>query len=183
MALKLAYVAFLPTYSAGIDGALRGKARAFGETAAAVDVIVVNRHRAGRHGGMRFVVRSRHSPGPSGYPATVLRRYRLIERAVDLDAYDVVILRYPAADPSGPLFAPSTQVVAEHHSNTIAEMQSYSTMRLPPTERLMKRVRLDLERRYGAKVLGAAAGLIGVTEEITRLELKRVTVDDGRQRY
>ena len=85
----------------------------------------------------------------------------------------MVILRYPAADPSGPGLVSRLPVVTEHHSWTLAEMASYESSRVSFGARQMKRVRHRMELKYGEAILRNSRGLIAVTDEIRQHELER----------
>jgi glycosyltransferase involved in cell wall biosynthesis len=173
MAMRVAFVAFLPKRSSGVERTLREKARVFASLRAEVDVVVVNGWQDSVEGNLRHVRFAPRMPNLLRYLWTVFGRYRLIEQSVDLASYDLVILRYPAADPSGRRFTRKFPTVAEHHTRAIPEMESYRPTSLSRAERFMKTVRLRLERRFGHLVLRNCRGLIGVTDEIRLHELDR----------
>lgn len=172
--LRLAFVAFLPKRSVGVERTLREKALAFEEIGANVDVVVVNSWTDKVEGNLRYVRFAPRLPAFIRYPLTVFCRYRLIEKAVDLAPYDAVILRYPAADRSGPRFVSKLPVITEHHSRMLPEMLSYDLASVPPAQRILKRVRRRLERKYGGQILRNCRGIIAVTDEIRNDEQKRV---------
>lgn len=87
MVLKLAYVAFLPIYSAGVERALGEKAQALSETDAEVDVIAVNRHRNGRSGDVPV---GTALSGGIDSSAIVMSMRRLTGEGADLHAFGYV---------------------------------------------------------------------------------------------
>ncbi len=175
--MKIAYVVLLPHRTVGVERALEEKAAVLSRLSDGIDVIAVNRWRTGIESGVRYVRFGRGFPSPVRYLLSVLRRYRLIEKAVDLTAYDAVILRYPGADISGPAFAKRWPIVTEHHTRIVPEMESFREFPLPIAERVMKRVRLALERRYGVRIMARCRGIIAVTDEIREYELGRAGRD------
>ncbi len=101
-------------------------------------------------------------------------RFATIERHVDLSRYDYVILRYPTADPSGLGFVRRHRVITEHHSNELSEL-AVNTFTTPTrVKQAFAAWSWLCEQTLGARILGHCHGLIGVTEEITQLELARL---------
>lgn len=184
--MRIAYVVLLPHRTVGVERTLREKAAVLSRLSEGIDVIAVNRWRDGVEEGVRFIRFAPRLPSPLRYPLSVLSRYRLIEKSVDLAAYDAVILRYPGADPTGPSFTKRWPIITEHHTRLVPEMESFLSFELPRAERIMKRVRLFLERRYGERTVSGCRGIIAVTDEIRDYELGRagrpvpaITVPNG----
>lgn len=185
--MKLAFVAFLPERSPGVEMTLRAKARAFASLGVDVDLFAISdKWRQTADDLISFRPVAGWSTGRLHYPLEVFFRYIMIEKAVALSSYDLVILRYPGADFSGAGFSRRYPVVTEHHSRTVSEMRLASQSASSPVARGMKRVRLGLEQRYGSRMLEKARGLIGVTDEIRLAEVWRagrelpsITVTNG----
>jgi glycosyltransferase involved in cell wall biosynthesis len=111
---------------------------------------------------------------PFNYFDYFFYRYKIIEKSIDLQKYDFIILRYPAGDPSGMEFTSRYNVITEHHTKEIQEYLSHLEGKLPFIIKTLKRIRLKLEIRYGHKILGQVKGIICVTDEIRNAELSRI---------
>jgi len=111
---------------------------------------------------------------PFNYYDYFFRRYKIIEKSIDLQRYDYIILRYPAGDSSGIDFTSRYNVITEHHTKEIPEYLSHLEGKLPFIIRNLKRIRLKLEIRYGHKILEQVKGIICVTDEIRNAELNRI---------
>ena len=112
-------------------------------------------------------------PLPLNYYNFIFRRYSLISRSVDLDKYKYIILRYSGGDATGVHFFSKFSVVSEHHSLELPEFRSRLQAKLPGYIRFLKKIRMNLEQKYGYEMLGLAKGIIGVTREITNYEINR----------
>ena len=111
---------------------------------------------------------------PFNYYDYFFRRYNIIEKSIDLQRYDFVILRYPVGDPSGIEFALRYNVITEHHTKEIPEYLSHLEGKLPFIIKTLKKIRLKLETRYGNKILEQVKGIVCVTDEIREFELSRI---------
>jgi len=101
------------------------------------------------------------------------RRYPLISKNAHLDKYLHIILRYSGGDATGVHFFSKFSVVSEHHSLELPEFRSRLRAKLPSSIRFLKKIRMNLEQKYGCEILGLAKGIIGVTREITNYEIDR----------
>jgi len=110
---------------------------------------------------------------PLNYYNFIFRRYHLISRSVDLDQYKYIILRYSGGDATGIHFFSKFSIISEHHSLELPELKSRLRAKLPNYIRFLKKIRMNLEQKYGSKILGLAKGIIGVTREITNYEADR----------
>jgi hypothetical protein len=104
------------------------------------------------------------------YYEHLFRRYRLIERSIDLDSYDCIILRYPLADKTGIAFTSRYQVITEHHSNERSEVASRMAMASSILEKRVRKLILSQEQRYAVPILSNCRGIIAVTDEIRAVE-------------
>ena len=175
--MRMAYIVFMPSHIAGIEGSIRGKAEAWAAMGADVDVIVLNPDIASSDGPVRLVRANAGRTRVGRFRRSLFSRFDVIERSLDIGAYDLVFLRYPCADSSGLPFMRKYPVVLEFHSAMLAEMNSHLDSPLPLPVRAVKHIRIDLERRHGPNILQNAHGIIGVTDEICRLELERAGAD------
>ena len=113
------------------------------------------------------------SAGPCSVPARAKRwfalrksYYKWLSQACS--EYDLVLLRHTTCDPFRASFIKETKipVFSVHHSLEVPELKSR-----PGVEGWM---RSALETRLGTASIGAAAGIVAVTEEIRDYELSRV---------
>ena len=171
--MRLAYIVFMPNPIAGIERSVRGKAEAWSGLNAGVDVVVLNPDVEKQDGVVRLVRIDASANRFLRYRQTVMARYDIIERSFDFDAYDLVFLRYPCADSSGLALMRKYPIVLEYHSAMLAEMMSHLESSISVPVRVVKHLRVLLERRHGPEILQHARGIIGVTDEICRMELER----------
>jgi hypothetical protein len=97
-------------------------------------------------------------------------KYKLISRAIDFDPYDIVVLRYPRVDDlacRGFYESLGHKIITEHHTNEV--FQLLHSWKLDPSFLL----RFILENKNASPMLSRVAGLIGVTDEIRKLELEK----------
>ena len=85
-----------------------------------------------------------------------------------LKQYDAIVTRWPIPTPSFLKAVQSYKIFTEHHSKELDEIAL--TRGLKP---FMRRI---WEKRCGPRILRAAQGIIGVTDEIRRYELERAGV-------
>ncbi|UCF19046.1 MAG: hypothetical protein JSU87_14110 [Gemmatimonadota bacterium] len=136
-----------------------------------LQIIVINPSLERERGALKHVRVPRNSlTNRLGY---ALRRFRLIEDAIDCDAYDLLLLRYPMADGEAAKFAGRHKVVSEHHTKEVEERRAQLRSHLPYLQRLHKRVSLQQEVRYGPRYLGRCTGIVAVSDETRLYQLNR----------
>ncbi len=80
--------------------------------------------------------------------------------------YDAILVRHPLGDPLLPHFIKHLDnTFTIHHTNELGEINR--------TESLAKRIQYAIEKRAGKTVLASTRGIVGLTEEILRAELRR----------
>jgi len=92
-----------------------------------------------------------------------------IKKYIPLEKYDFLILRYPLVDGIGSIkFSKDYghKIYTEHHTDEISELYSVG--------RFFDIVRMWIEKAYSGTFLSNVKGIIGVTEEITKLQLKKI---------
>lgn len=110
----------------------------------------------------------------ASYCRAQLARYRVIAQALSDFDLDTIVMRYAGADLSAMRFFRNRTVITEHHSNELEEGKA--TLRYKRgLGRHLKRLRYQLEKRYGDRTRSAAKGIIGVTEELRDLEIGRAS--------
>src|SRR5579864_6914702 len=107
----------------GVSNALAGQARAAATTGTALDVLIVGPTRDDVERGVRYV---KHAPIPPRLrrASRLLKAHWLATAAPELDAYDVVFLRYPTAIDLAPLRflrRSKSRVVTVHHAKEVRE--------------------------------------------------------------
>jgi len=152
---------------AGVENAMAGQARAAAETGTPLDVIIVNATRSGRENGVLYM---RHAPVHDRLRRlSRLMKARLLSTVRELDAYDVIFLRYPTAvdiDPLRFLRTTRARVATVHHAKEVSEQ--LATSRSPGIV-----VRAGLEYVQGRRVLQHVDGIVAVTDEIRDFQLAR----------
>ncbi|MBC2694672.1 MAG: glycosyltransferase family 4 protein [Desulfobacteraceae bacterium] len=175
--MKVAFIDFIKENSPGLGK--RMNALADGARQAGIDNVdfyYLNRLKHDTGGIVRYI-KFREKIFPFNYFDFFFRRYRIIEKSVNLKRYDFIILRYPFGDPSGVKFTLKYNTITVHHSLEISRYKSYLKEKLSPLIRGLKIIRLKLEILFGPKILEHAKGIIGVTDEIRKAELSRINND------
>lgn len=152
---------------AGVDRAMAGQARAAEETGTPLDVVVVNAAKSGRENGVLYV---QHARVPERLRrASRLAKARLLASVRELDAYDVIFLRYPTAidlDPLRFVRRSRARVVTVHHAKEVNEQ--LATSRSAGTL-----ARAAMEYVQGRRIVRNVDGIIGVTDEIRDYQVAR----------
>lgn len=152
---------------AGIDKAMMGQARAAAALGAPFDVLVVGPDRSGVEGGVRYL---RYAPVPPSLTRiSRLTKARLLASVRELDAYDVIFLRYPTAvdlDPLRFLHRTRARVATVHHAKELVEQ--LASGRSPGIL-----ARAAIEYVQGRRILRRVDGIVGVTDEIRDYQIAR----------
>jgi hypothetical protein len=170
---RIAYINFAEYPSRNIEKKI--SAMAMGAHDAGIsnfDFLYINGEKHDMSGSVKYI-KYPDFPLRLNYYNFIFRRYPLISRSVDLDKYQYIILRYSGGDATGVHFFSEFSVVSEHHSLELPEFKSKLRADLPIYMRFLKKTRMNLEKKYGSKILGLAKGIIGVTSEITKYEVDR----------
>ena len=172
--MKIAYVILIGSNKIGVEKAIKEKANALISIGATnVDFIVLNPTRNQKDGIVKYIQYKRKI-FPLTYYNRIFKRYSIIEENVNLNKYDYIILRYANADKSGIDFVNTYNIITEHHTDEISEYLSKLNTKLSNVLRINQKIRLNLERKYGAAILQGCKGLIAVTDEIRKVELNRI---------
>jgi hypothetical protein len=165
--LRIAYVQLLlGNELSGVAHAIAGQAKASRDAGLPIDFWIVNPVREGIENGINY---TRFEASRLGTRATRLFKSRLLARVRQFDNYDVAFVRYPLAVDLDPLaFRRSRRgrIVTVHHTKEVDEILSGGW-----TAGTMSRA--ALESINGRRILSQVDGVIGVTEEIRRYEIKR----------
>jgi len=172
--MNIAYINFAKDDSPGIEKRILEMAQ--GAKNASVENLHFINLNSSRHetGGLIELIKFKQKIIPFNYYDFIFCRYKIIEKNINLQKYDFIILRYPAGDPSGIEFTSQYNVITEHHTTEIQEYLSHLEGKLPFIIKVLKRIRLKLEIRYGHKILERVKGIICVTDEIRNAELNRI---------
>jgi len=172
--MNIAYIYFAKDDSPGVEN--RMFAMAQGAKNACLENIHFINLNILKHGTNRLIefIKFKQKKFPLNYYDYFFRRYKILEKSINLQRYDFIILRYPAGDPSGIKFTSRYNVITEHHTKEIPEYLSQLEGKLPFIIKTLKRIRLKLEIQNGYKILKQAKGIICVTDEIRNAELSRV---------
>lgn len=173
--MRIAHVNLLVRPTIGVEKKLAAQSTALDELGIDdFDIYVLNTRIDDRVGRLRYV------RVPSRSPMDRLRlgisRFDVIRTAADWSPYDVLILRYPFADRGAPRFAAHFPVVSEHHTKEIEERRALLGSPLPFSHRAFLHLSLHMERKEGPRFLRHTSGIIGISDEVRRYELRRAGV-------
>ena len=151
----------------GVEKKLGEQAKAVTELGLDMDILHFDFSRQLDNEGVQFCKREE---GICGELLSVLFRYACVPEYIDMDKYDLMVLRYSGADFS--LFRDflrnnATRIVTEHHTKELPEALTYNTT-LP-----QKLITLFMERVLGPIIIRRCAGLIANCEEVKAYELRR----------
>lgn len=180
--MKVAYVALLPTRSIGIERHIEARAAAAHvEGIDDIDFYIIGEQGLGKNDtkNSKHLIRipydsTKHS---IQYINNLFFRFRELSKIKDFSNYDKIVLRYTGADPSYNEFVKNYSVITEHHTNILSEMRAKTKADFSWVEKQIKKIRFFMEQRYGPNLISKCSGLIGVTNEIRKMELDRSKAD------
>ncbi len=168
--MKIAHINyFANTVPAGVAKKIQQQAKAAKKLAIDMDFLIVNPSIEADEDNLKFIKfqtisKSRVFSGIERY----FFQFYLLEKNIDFDQYDYIILRYPGVGLAGMHFVKKFgyKMITEHHSNKVAELKIQK-------KNLSMMLTIFLENTYAPKFLSKIKGLIGVTNEIREIELNK----------
>lgn len=95
-----------------------------------------------------------------------------------MDNYDYILLRYPMADKSGFGFAQKHRLITEHHTDEVYEALSQAKSKNASLKsKFISSSRYLLETTHGDRLLNSCCGVVGLTDEIRKIQLSRAQKD------
>ena len=170
--MKIAYINFFPgEVLVGFHKKIAGQARAARELGLDMDFVILNDTLEEERDDIRYIkVRYHFQNGILKKMEQAFFKYKLISHAIDLNSYDMIILRYPWVDDlTCRKFyeALGHKIITEHHTNELSELK------LSRKKDRSFFLRYFLEKRNAPAMLSKVAGIIGVTDEIRRIEIDK----------
>jgi len=169
--LKVAHISIIPAFSPGIFKKIEDKAKISRENNLGIDFYIINpsfeSHLENFH-----AIKVWNEKIPTNFlKKIVFRVFKItyIEKYIPLEKYDAIVLRYPLVDGFGTIkfFKKyGYKLFTEHHSDEISELFSVG--------RAVDIFRALLEKYFAKKILSNIKGIIGVTDEIRKLELAKI---------
>ncbi len=169
--MKIAHISIIPSFSPGIFKKLEDKANIAKEYHLGMDFYLLNPVKSYTKDNL-FLVKKTYRFLPTRFLKTIFFRiFKLytLEQCVPLAQYDAIILRYPLVDGFGNqkfLKKYGNKIFTEHHSDEISELRSMG--------RMVDKIRAFLEMSYSSYFLSHVRGIIGVTDEIRKIELAKI---------
>jgi len=168
--VKIAHISILPAYSPGVFKKLEVKAKAARDAKLDIDFYLLNPVEEKRVDNL-ILIKQTYSFVPFAFLRAIvfrLLKLRSLEKKIDLENYDYIVLRYPLVDGIGTqkfIRKHGHKIITEHHTDEVSELYSLG--------RIVDLFRAKLEERYASAFLRQIKGLIGVTQEICDLELQK----------
>lgn len=168
--IKIAHVSVVPAFSPGVFKKLEDKAKVSKENYLDIDFYLINPSQNYSKENM-YAIKVFNEKIPTHFlRILVFRVFKIvnIKKLIPLDKYDAIILRYPLIDGFGTMrFAKEYghKIFTEHHTDEVAELFSLS--------RGVDIARGYLEKYFSGKFLSHLKGIIGVTDEIRKVELAK----------
>jgi len=169
--MKIAHVSIIPAFSPGVFKKLEDKAQISLDNNIDVDFYLLNPmknyHKKNLH-----ILKKSYDFLPSAFLKTIffrLFKLRNLEKLVDLNSYDAIILRYPLVDGFGStsfMNKYGNKIFTEHHTDEISELFAVN--------RLVDKIRAYIEMCFAKSFLSKVSGIICVTDEIRKIELKKI---------
>lgn len=168
--MKIAHINILPAYSIGVFSKLKAQADAAQKASIPMDFYLLNPLHEEKIHNLHIIKKSYHFL-PGHFLKTLafkLFKFKNLEKLIPLDNYDAIILRYPLVDGFYNHYFIKKyghKLFSEHHTDEIFELKSMG--------RVLDLVRRIIEEKFSNLFLRGVRGVIGVTEEIVRNELKK----------
>jgi hypothetical protein len=174
--VKIAYIYLIywDKYK-GPEQKIRERAAIASECGLDIDFYVLNRFDTKDEKNVKLIKIISRNILHLGY-SLLFQKYALVEKSIDLKKYDYIVLRYFSADRSGVEFVRKYNVFLELHTDTISELQSNIRNEKFLGRKLVRLIRLILERKYNKKMVESCKGIIAVTDEIARKQLAGMSV-------
>ncbi len=166
--MKVAYIYFLmEDASFGVLQKVRQQGAAISRAGIKdLDILVINPSIEEQVGNLRFI----RFKGSSFYPLRVLyylfNKRALIENAVDLSPYHSIVLRLWFSDGSLLRMVRHRPVILEFHSKIITELKVKVAERSTPVRKLIRLLRIAIEKRYLQRLVRSCAGIITMGTEL-----------------
>jgi hypothetical protein len=175
--MRVAYVYFLmENASFGVMQKVRQQASSIKRSGISdLDIYVLNPSIEEHADHLHFVI----FKGVAFYPARVwyymFNKRALMENAIDFSKYDRIILRHSFSDGSLLALAKDRPIVLEFHSKIITELgvKLAETRSLP--KKIIRSVRIAIEKRYLYALVKASAGFITMGRELAEHYKSRAT--------
>lgn len=154
----------------GVLQSVKGQARIAREAGVPLDYFIVNGEQSGEDDGLRLERYPSSALGSRSDRWLKARRLRSVRR---LDAYDVLLLRYPTGldlDPLALFRGRPQRIATVHHTKELEEQLSAGS-------RASRYARWAFERLNGHRILSRVDGIVGVTDEIRDYEVARAGGD------
>ena len=101
----------------------------------------------------------------------------MISEVIDLNKYDFLVVRYSVADKSGIALANNANLITEHHTASISEISGLMENAPSLLKKIFLRIKMHQDKKYGPRMLALCRGIIGVTDEIRKVEMARTDRD------
>jgi len=168
--MKIAYITVLPAYSVGIAKKIKEKADIAKKLGLDIDFYYINPDKHEENNNANFFLLKKSYFKKNNSINKILFKvnaFKNIEKMIFLNKYDYLILRYPLVDSRFLAFIRKYgyKIISEHHTNEVAELFS--------TSRFVDKIRAYNELLFSKKYLSNVKGIIGVTNEITKLEVEK----------
>ncbi len=168
--IKIAHISVVPAFSPGVFKKLEDKAKISKENNLGIDFYLINPSQNYSQENM-YAIKVFNEKIPTNFLRILaFRIFKIanIKNSIPLDKYDAIILRYPLVDGFGTMrFAKEYghKIFTEHHTDEVAELFSVG--------RGVDIVRGYLEKYCAGKFISHLKGIIGVTDEIRKVELAK----------
>ncbi len=188
--MNILYIAIVSeNYLPGVSGKLRSKVTALNAIEGITATLLLIMGKNGESESPEVLcTRYEHSPNPYAFIGNNRRAFKEIEGFLQKNGsrYDAILFRYPLATASLKRFMKQygDNIYFEHNTKEVEECRLffesltlkdvlYAVRRFFFSNILLNSWRFLAEKTYGASCIRNAAGIIGVTDEITEYELNR----------
>jgi len=166
---KIAFINFIYGMSGGAEQKFKEKAAKSKDLSLNIDFFWLNKTKD-LYKDLVHYKRLRKLPFPFSIFEGTFFSYNLIRRTVNLDVYDLFILRYPKADFSGIRFFNKNNVITEHHTDELSELKALLKTTKSLKNALIILMKYINEVLFGKKILRKCKGIIAVTDELRMIE-------------
>lgn len=170
--MKIAHISIVPAFSPGIFKKIEDKAKISRENNLDIDFYLINPSKNFSNENL-FAIKVYNEHIPTRFlKIFAFRVFKIshIVKYIPLDDYDAIVLRYPLVDSFGTIhFAKKYgyKIFTEHHTDEVSELFSVG--------RAIDIFRAYLEKYFSGAFFSNIKGIIGVTDEVTTLELSKTS--------
>ncbi|MGJ0357242.1 hypothetical protein [Aliarcobacter cryaerophilus] len=166
--MKIAHLNYFPYFVPGLDKKIKEQALAARKLDLNLDFVILNQTFDKIEDNIIYKKIKK-----SNFFKRKLFRFKVIEENFNFEDYDFVILRYPMIkgfDSNSFINKYGYKIISEHHTDEIGEQKTFGN-------NISNKFIIYLEKYFSKYYLSNVKAIIGVTNEIIKVELNKINLD------